>query len=149
VLLTGLALVALGLSLFVLTPVQSEYLRDLFAPMLLLGLGAGLSFPALTVLAMSDATPADSGLASGLINTTTQVGAALGLAVLATLSLNRTEQLTAAGASSAVSLTGGYHLAWGIGVGLVLAAMLLAGTLLNSETAMFEESWIEEQEAIA
>jgi EmrB/QacA subfamily drug resistance transporter len=149
VLLTGLALVAAGLLLFVLTPVHSQYLRDLFAPMLLLGLGAGLSFPALTVLAMSDATPADSGLASGLINTTTQVGAALGLAVLATLSLNRTGQLTAAGRSSAVALTGGYHLAWGIGVGLVLAAMLLAGTLLKSETPALEESWIEEQEAIA
>ena len=60
--------------------------------MLLLGIGAGLCFPALMALAMSGATPQDAGLASGLVNTTAQVGGALGLAVLATVSASRTQQ---------------------------------------------------------
>ena len=59
--------------------------------MVLIGLGAGLGFPALMTLAMSGATPSDSGLASGLVNTTVQVGGAIGLAVLATLATERTD----------------------------------------------------------
>ena len=67
--------------------------------MVLLGTGAGLAFPALMTLAMSGATPSDAGLASGLVNTTAQVGGALGLAVLATLSTTRSEDLLAQAAS--------------------------------------------------
>ena len=67
--------------------------------MVLLGAGAGVCFPALMTLAMSGATPSDAGLASGLVNTTVQVGGALGLAVLATLSATRTESLAATAAS--------------------------------------------------
>ena len=72
-----------------------SYLTDLCPAMVLLGVGAGLAFPSLMTLAMSGATPEDAGLASGLVNTTQQVGGALGLAVLATLSSHRTEDLLA------------------------------------------------------
>ena len=65
--------------------------------MLLLGIGAGIAFPALMNVAMSGATPQDAGLASGLVNTTAQVGGALGLAVLATLSDSRTSTLSTPG----------------------------------------------------
>src|SRR4051794_745105 len=129
-LLPGLVLVTIGLVLFQRAPVDADYLVDLFPVMLLLGVGAGLSFPSLMTLAMSGATPADSGLASGLVNTTQQVGGALGLAVLATLSTTRSGDLLADGASSASALTSGYHLAWAIGAGLVLAALALTATLL-------------------
>ena len=75
--------------------------------------GAGIAFPSLMTMAMSAATPEDSGLASGLVNTTQQVGGALGLAVLATLSANRTGTLAPRWRTrSAASLTGGYHLAF-------------------------------------
>ena len=84
-------------------------------------------------LAMSGVTPSDSGLASGLINTTQQVGGALGLAVVATLSATRTDGLLADGASSASALTGGYHLAFGIGAGLVAAAIVLAAAVLRPD----------------
>src|SRR4029453_19078046 len=99
VLLVGQVLIVAGLVLFALSPVHSSYLGDLLAPMLLLGVGAGLSFPSLMGLAMSSATQADSGLASGLVNTSLQVGGALGLAVLATLSATRTDNLLASGSS--------------------------------------------------
>jgi EmrB/QacA subfamily drug resistance transporter len=133
VLLAGLGLVASGLVLLTRTPAHSDYLRDLFLLMVLLGVGAGLSFPSLTMLAMEGATPSDSGLASGLLNTTTQVGGALGLAVLATVSTHRTDVLLKEGESTALALSGGYHLAWGIGAALVVAAIVLAATVLRSE----------------
>ena len=105
--------------------------------MLLLGVGAGLSFPSLMTLAMSGATQSDSGLASGLVNTSLQVGGALGLAVLATLSTTRTETLLADGEGRASALTGGYHLAFIVaaepgGAGVVIAAT----TVLQPEPAV-------------
>ena len=103
--------------------------------MLLLGIGAGLGFPALMTLAMSGATPEDSGLASGLVNTTQQVGGALGLAVLATLSSGRASTLRDGGSSQAAALTGGFHLAFVIGAGLALAGLALAFTVLESQGA--------------
>ena len=79
-------LVAVGLLLFARAPVDGSYFTDVLPVLVLLGVGIGACFPALMTLAMSGATPGDAGLASGLVNTSAQVGGALGLAVLATLS---------------------------------------------------------------
>jgi predicted MFS family arabinose efflux permease len=79
---------------------------------------------------MTGTTPADAGLASGLVNTTAQVGGALGLAVLATVSADRTSALAAHGASTAVALTGGYHSAFWIAACLSAAAIVIAVTML-------------------
>jgi hypothetical protein len=100
--------------------------------MLLLGTGAGMAFPALMGLAMSGATPEDAGLASGLVNTTAQVGAAIGLAVLATLSASHTKALVADGHSTAAALTGGYHFAFWVAAALVLATIVVALTVLKA-----------------
>jgi EmrB/QacA subfamily drug resistance transporter len=135
-LIGGLALVAAGLIVFRGAPVNAGYASDLFPAMVLLGVGAGLVFPALMTLAMSAATPEDAGLASGLVNTTQQVGGALGLAVLATLATTRTNTLSAHGASNAVALTDGYHLAFTIGAGLVLAAIAMGLVLLRPAQAV-------------
>ena len=94
--------------------------------MLLIGAGAAVCFPSLMTLAMSGATPEDAGLASGLVNTTAQVGGALGLAVLATLSATETGARRVAGESMATALNGGYHLAYMVGAGLALAAIVIA-----------------------
>jgi EmrB/QacA subfamily drug resistance transporter len=131
--LTGLVLFMAGLALFTQAPVDGVYVTDVLPVMVLLGTGAGLCFPALMTLAMSGATPSDAGLASGLINTTAQVGGALGLAVLATLSTSRSEDLVAQGESAAAALTGGYHLAFWIGAALVAAAILVTLTVLEPE----------------
>jgi MFS family permease len=130
-LLPGVALIAVGLLLFARVPVDGNYFRDVFPSMIILALGIGVSFPALMTLAMSGATQADAGLASGLVNTTAQVGGALGLAVLATLSTTRTEHLAKAGKSTAESLVGGYHLAFIIASALVVAAFIVAVTVLE------------------
>ena len=82
---------------------------------------------------MSGATPSDAGLASGLVNTTVQVGGALGLAVLATLATTRTEALRAAGDPALAALNGGFHLAYLIGAALVLAAIVVAVVVLRPE----------------
>jgi len=116
-LIPGLVLIGAGLLLFARVPVDGNYWVDALPVMLLLGAGAGLCFPSLMTLAMSGATRSDAGLASGLVNTTLQVGGALGLAVLATLSATRTENLLADGESTASALTSGYHLAFLIGAG--------------------------------
>jgi EmrB/QacA subfamily drug resistance transporter len=135
-LLPGLFLVFAGLALFARSPVDASYAVDVLPPMVLLGVGAGLSFSPLMTLAMSDATPGDSGLASGLVNTTQQVGGALGLAVLATLSTTHTHGLLSGGASRASALTSGYHLAFTVGATLVLAAIVLAVTVLRPQVAL-------------
>ncbi len=131
-LLPGLALVLLGLVIFSRVPEHASYAADLLPAMIVLGVGAGLAFPSLMTLAMSAATPADSGLASGLVNTTQQVGGALGLAVLATLSANRTASVHG---SVAHALTSGYHLAFTVGAGLVAVALALTPMLLRLRPA--------------
>ena len=131
VLLPGLVLIAVGLLGFARVPVDGSYLADVLPVMIPLGIGAGLFFPALTTLAMSGVSPSESGLASGLVNTSLQVGGAIGLAVLATLSATRSEKLLADGESTASALTSGYHLAFVIAAGLVVAAIGVALTVLR------------------
>jgi EmrB/QacA subfamily drug resistance transporter len=131
VLLPGMVLVAIGLALFTRVPVDGVYVRDILPVMVLLAFGIGVSFPALITLAMSGATQEDAGLASGLVNTTAQVGGALGLAVLATLSTTRTAHLRADGHSVNSALVGGYHLAFIIGAMLVVAAIVVGVTVLE------------------
>jgi EmrB/QacA subfamily drug resistance transporter len=132
-LLPGLVLIGAGLVLFAQSPVNGDYVTHVLPTMLLLGAGVGTSFPALMTLAMSGATQEDAGLASGLVNTTVQVGAALGLAVLATLASTETDRLANAGETAASALNGGFHVAYLVGAGLVLAAIVVAATVLQPE----------------
>jgi EmrB/QacA subfamily drug resistance transporter len=131
VMLPGLVLVAVGLGLLGRLPVHGRYAVDLLPALLLLGTGVGLSFPALTTLAMSDATRDDAGLTSGLLNTTNQVGAGAGLAVLSTVSAARTGGLARHGAATAEALTGGYRLAFLVACALVVTAIVVAAALLR------------------
>jgi MFS family permease len=130
-LIPGMVLIAIGLALFTQAPVDGGYVAHVLPVMVLLGLGIGVCFPALMTLAMSGATQADAGLASGLVNTSAQVGGALGLAVLATLSATRSNDLIHAGKATASALTSGYHLAFVVGAGLVVAAIVVALTVLQ------------------
>jgi MFS family permease len=131
-LIPGLAIIATGLLLFARTPVDGDYLIDVMPAMLITGFGIGASFPSLMTLAMSGATPEDAGLASGLVNTTAQVGGAVGLAVLATLATQRTETLEADGVAEMAALNSGYHLAYLVGAALVGIALLISIFVLRA-----------------
>src|SRR4051812_17082912 len=133
VVIPGLALMGAGIALFARAPVGGSYLEHVLPVTLLLGAGAGVSIAGLMTLAMSGAAPEEAGLASGLVNTSAQVGGALGLAVLATLSSTRTESLAKAGTDPVGALTGGFHLAFLVGAGLLLAAMAVAAFGLEGE----------------
>jgi MFS family permease len=124
-------LIGVALVLFAQAPVDGDYVRHVLPVMVLLGTGAGIAFPALMTLAMSDATPADAGLASGLVNTTVQVSGAIGLAVLATISATHSQHLIGSGDAPAAALTDGYHVAFLIGAVLIGAAITVALTVLR------------------
>ncbi|MER5885391.1 MFS transporter [Streptomyces sp. NPDC001941] len=130
VLLTGLVLLIGVLGLLTRVPVHADYAVDLL-PVMLLAAGFGLALPALTTLGMSGAKEEDAGLASGLFNTTQQIGMALGVAVLSTLAASRTDALTAAGRTRPEALTEGYHLAFATGTALLVAALVTAALLLR------------------
>jgi EmrB/QacA subfamily drug resistance transporter len=136
----GLAAAAVGLLLFARAPVDGNWVIDVLPVMLLLGTGAGLAFPALMTLAMSGATQSDAGLASGLVNTTVQVGGAIGLAVLATVATAHTDSLLADGDSKAEALNSGYHLAFVIGAVLVTVAIGVALAVLEKPAAAPQEA---------
>jgi EmrB/QacA subfamily drug resistance transporter len=145
-LIPALVSIGAGLLLFARTPVDGSYLTDVMPPMILIGLGAGIGFPSLMTLAMSGATQSDSGLASGLVNTSVQVGGAIGLAVLATLASERTDGLRAGGESTAAALNSGYHLAYVIGAALAALAIAVALAVLRPEAARAAEGHGQEPE---
>jgi EmrB/QacA subfamily drug resistance transporter len=131
-LVPALGLTTGALVLFTRLPVDGSYVQHLLPSMILFGFGMGAAFPPLMMLAMSGVEPQDAGLASGLVNTSAQIGGALGLAVLATLSATRTENLIDAGRSVESALVSGYHLAFVIGAALMVAAMAVAMTVLQA-----------------
>jgi EmrB/QacA subfamily drug resistance transporter len=128
---TGLLLAAAGLLLFVRAPVDGNFLVDVLPSMILLGFGAGIAFNPVLLAAMSDVEPSESGLASGLVNTSFMMGGALGLAVLASIAASRSHSLRLAGASELSALTGGYHLAFLVGAAFAAVAAVIGGTLLR------------------
>ena len=145
-LITGQLVVVAALLMLGFGPTNPNYLVHLMLPLALLGLGGGLSFPSLTIIAMADVPMNDSGLASGLLNTTGQVGGALGLAILATVAGSRTIEMMHGGASLTAALAGGYHLAWLVGAGVVVITLVVAGALLRGQRAfaMAEGETLEE-----
>jgi EmrB/QacA subfamily drug resistance transporter len=141
VLLPALALFAIGMGLLVRVPTEGSYLRDVLPSMVLFGTGAGLAFPSLVTLAMSDATGRDSGLASGLVNTTRQVGGAIGLAALAAVSTSRTQDALLAGTPQLAALVDGFHLAFLGAAGLLVATIVAVALMVRpqSESARPDE----------
>jgi len=128
----GLALTAAGLALFALSPVDGGFALHVLPGMTLLGIGCGMAMNPVLLAAMSDVEQSESGLASGIVNTSFMLGGALGLAVLASLAAARTESLLAAGAVSAAALNGGYHAAFAVGAVFAAAAALLCAVLLRT-----------------
>jgi EmrB/QacA subfamily drug resistance transporter len=118
----GLCIASVGLALFARAPVGGSFLVDVLPAMVLLGIGAGIAFNPLLLAAMNDVDPQDSGLASGVVNTSFMMGGALGLAVLASVAAARTAGVQAQGGGETIALNAGYQLAFAIG------ALFAAGT---------------------
>jgi EmrB/QacA subfamily drug resistance transporter len=127
----GMTVVIAGLLLLTSTNPGTSFFPTLFFGFLLIGFGIGNSFTPLMTIAMADVPAADAGLGSGMTTLAQQVGGAVGLAVLSTIATNRTKALTAQHVSTAHALVGGYHLAYVIGAGSVLAAIALALLILR------------------
>jgi EmrB/QacA subfamily drug resistance transporter len=131
----GLVIASLGLALFARAPVGGSFLVDVLPAMLLLGIGAGIAFNPVLLAAMSDVSPEESGLASGIVNTSFMMGGALGLAILASLAASRHDSLRSAGHGELASLVGGYHAAFLVGALFAVAGAALGTTLLRTSSA--------------
>ncbi|HEU5036210.1 MAG TPA: DHA2 family efflux MFS transporter permease subunit [Nocardioides sp.] len=130
-LVAGLSLAAVSLALFSRAPVGGSFVTDVLPSMLLLGAGAGIAFNPVLLAAMGDVEPHESGLASGVVNTSFMMGGALGLAVLVSISAGRTESLAAAGSAPLAALNGGFQLAFAVGAAAALFAAVVGGVLLR------------------
>jgi EmrB/QacA subfamily drug resistance transporter len=132
----GLTVAGIGLLLFARAPVDGNFAVDVLPSMLLLGIGAGMAFNPVLLAAMSDVAPSESGLASGVVNTSFMMGGALGLAVLASLAASRTDSLLASGDAPLVALTGGYHAAFLVGAVFAVAAAVIGAVFLRAGQAV-------------
>jgi MFS family permease len=131
VLIGGLSLLLVGLLLLSRVPASVSYVVDLLPPLLVMGLGVGVTVPAIIMLAMAGASPADTGMVSGFSNTAQQAGGALGLSVLAVVAAAHTSGRTAAGVPAVEALRDGYTRAFLVAAGFVVVALLIAGLLLR------------------
>jgi EmrB/QacA subfamily drug resistance transporter len=130
----GLFLAALGLLLFIRLPVNGNFVTDVLPSMILLGFGAGMAFNPVLLAAMSDVKPEESGLASGLVNTSFMMGGALGLAILASIAASRASGLLASGQDPLTALTGGYHAAFLVGAIFAALGAFLGAQVLRINT---------------
>jgi EmrB/QacA subfamily drug resistance transporter len=128
----GLVLVAIGLYWFSLVSPDGTYVGDVLFPSLIAALGLGFAFVPLTIASVAGTKPNEAGLASGLINTSQQVGGALGLAILVAVATGVTDDLTTGPRPDATALTEGFQSAFLVGSGMALAGVLLTLTLISS-----------------
>jgi predicted MFS family arabinose efflux permease len=132
-LLTGLGLMVLALLLLARTPVDGNWAIDILPATIAIGIGAGIAFNPILLAAMSGVTPDQAGLASGVVNTAFMMGGAVGLAILASLADSRHGSLIASGHDSFAALNGGYHVAFVVGAGFLVASAAIAVALLRVE----------------
>jgi predicted MFS family arabinose efflux permease len=144
VVFTGITMGTAGLLYFARLPAHGSYVPDLLPTIAVVSIGMGMTFVPLTLLATTNVERADAGLASGLFNTSQQVGGALGLAILSTLAASRTSNLLGGGVVSSVAardaaLTSGYHVAFAVGAGMLLAALVvLAVTIRKRDVELID-----------
>jgi len=148
----GLLLAAAGLALLARAPVEGGFIADVLPSMILLGVGAGMALNPVLLAAMSGVEEDKAGLASGIVNTSSMMGGALGLAILASLAASRSDALLGSGADRLSSLAGGYHAAFlAAAVFAAVAAVLGAALLRNGPGAAADagEGTAEEQRPLA
>jgi EmrB/QacA subfamily drug resistance transporter len=146
--IAGLAIAAAGMALLARAPVAGDYLADVFPAMIVVGLGAGLSFVSITTAALASVDDESAGLASGLLSTAVQFGGALGVAALVAVASERSSDLLASGSQPLAAQLGGLQLAFWIAAAISLAASAVAtfglsrtkGAIVGAASALPEVS---------
>jgi EmrB/QacA subfamily drug resistance transporter len=133
VLTVGMMALTAGLVTFTQVSVGGSYLTDLLPGFLLVGLGLGFSFVPISIAALAGIQPAEAGLASGLLNTSQQIGGALGIAALSTIATTQSSDAIAAGSAVPVALVDGFTAAFVVGVAIAGAGIVAALTLIRRE----------------
>ena len=133
VLVTGMAMLTAGLAFFTQVSVDGSYMTDLLPGFLLVGVGIGFSFVPISIAALAGVQPAEAGLASGLINTSQQIGGALGIAVLSTIATSRTEDAVATGTAVPAALVDGFTLAFIVGLAIAALGIVAALVLVRRD----------------
>ena len=126
----GMSLIAIGMLLFTRIAADGSYASDVLGPGVITTTGIGLAFVPATITAVAGVARSDSGLAGGLVNTSRQMGGSLGLAILATLATQRSQDLAGGGPVDASALVGGFHRAFLVGACIAALGALTAGLLL-------------------
>ena len=135
VLVTGLIVTAAGLVWFSQVSPDGSYVSDILFPSLLAAVGLGLAFVSMTVAAVSGVEAHEAGLASGLINTSQQIGGALGLAILATIANTQTSDALGVRRREPAALTEGFQAAFAVGAGIAIAGAVLAMILVSGRAS--------------
>jgi EmrB/QacA subfamily drug resistance transporter len=131
VMVAGLSILTGGLVYFTQVSVDGSYVTDLLPGFLLIAVGLGFSFVSISIAALAGVSHADAGLASGLFNTSQQVGGALGVAVLSTVATARTDDATAAGSALPFALTDGFQAAFIGGAAIAFAGVVVSLLLVR------------------
>jgi EmrB/QacA subfamily drug resistance transporter len=133
VLTAGMAFLTAGLVLFTQVPVDGSYVTDLLPGFLLLGIGIGFAFVPISIAALAGVQPAEAGLASGLINTSQQIGGALGIAALSTIATSHTSDKLAQGVAAPSALVDGFTAAFLVGAIIAAAGVVASLTLIRRD----------------
>ena len=136
----GMSMMTLGLVYFTQVSVDGSYWRDLFPGFLIIGLGLPFAFVPVTIAAVAGTRREEAGLASGLINTSQQIGGAVGIAILSTIAVSTTDDSLASGTAPPVALTDGFQAAFWTGAGIAFAGVLVALFLIRGRDLVQEEA---------
>src|SRR5215208_5208884 len=133
VLVTGMSLLTAGLLYFTQVSVDGSYLGDLLPGFLVIAMGMSFSFVPISIAALAGIAAKDAGLASGLINTSPQIGGALGIAVLSSVAVAHTTSAAKAGDSEAAALTTGFHAAFWVGAAIAAVGVVASAVLIRRD----------------
>ena len=146
VLVTGMSLLTVGLLYFTQVSADGSYLGDLLPGFLIIALGMGFSFVPISIAALAGVPAKEAGIASGLINTSQQIGGALGIAVLSSVAVAHTTSATKAGDAVPQALTSGFQAAFWVGAGIALAGVVVSLALIRKDELAVAPTYEAEQE---
>jgi MFS family permease len=148
VLVTGMSLLTVGLLYFTQVSADGSYLGDLLPGFLIIAMGMGFAFVPISIAALAGVPADEAGIASGLINTSQQIGGALGIAVLSSVAVAHTTSATKAGDAVPQALTSGFQAAFWVGAGVAAAGVVAALALIRKDELAASPAYEAEDELV-